>query len=60
MTMDIFEAIRQRASVRSLKAVEVPDRDLERILDAGRRAPSGRNRQPIEFVVVRDSGNSQA
>jgi len=52
--MDLFDAIALRASVRDLKPVEVPDADLERVLDAGRRAPSGRNRQPIEFIVVKD------
>jgi len=51
--MDLFEAIRARASVRDLKPVDIPDADLERILDAGRRAPSGRNTQPIEFIVIR-------
>lgn len=51
--MDLFDAIAKRASVRDLTPVDVPDADLERILDAGRRAPSGRNRQPIEFIVVR-------
>jgi nitroreductase len=53
--MELFEAIASRASVRDLIPVEVPDADLERILDAGRRAPSGRNRQPLDFIVVRDS-----
>jgi len=57
--MDLFDAIAQRASVRDLKPVEVPDADLERILDAGRRAPSGRNRQPIEFIVVKDPATIQ-
>jgi len=52
--MDLFDAIAQRASVRDLKPAEPPDSHLERILDAGRRAPSGRNRQPIEFIVVKD------
>jgi len=52
--MDIFDAIARRASVRDLKPADIPDSDLDRILDAGRRAPSGRNRQPIEFIVVRD------
>ena len=51
--MELFEAIEKRASVRNLKAVEVSDADLERILDAGRRAPSGRNTQPIEFIVIK-------
>ena len=27
---------------------------IERILDAGRRAPSGKNIQPFEFIVVTD------
>ncbi len=52
--MDLLEAIDGRASVRDLQPVEVPETDLERILEAGRRAPSGRNRQPLEFIVVRD------
>jgi nitroreductase len=34
--------------------VDIPDADLHHILDAGRRAPSGRNTQPIEFIVVRN------
>jgi nitroreductase len=54
--MDLFEAIEKRASVRSLQPVDVPDADLERILDAGRRAPSGRNVQPFDFIVIKDPG----
>ncbi len=53
--MELFETIANRASVRNLQAVDVPDADLERILDAGRRAPSGRNTQPLDFIVIRDS-----
>jgi nitroreductase len=52
--MDLFEAIEARASVRSLEAVAIPDEDLERILDAGRRAPSGMNTQPLQYIVIRD------
>ncbi|MFQ6132117.1 MAG: nitroreductase family protein [Armatimonadota bacterium] len=52
--MDLFAAIEQRASVRSLEPTEVTEADLERILDAGRRAPSGRNIQPFDFIVIRD------
>jgi nitroreductase len=52
--MDVMEAIRKRRSVRSWqnKAVE-PDK-LERVLEAGRQAPSANNRQPWRFVVVTD------
>ncbi len=52
--MELFEAIERRASVRDLEPVEVPQADLLRILDAGRRAPSGMNRQPYHLIVVRD------
>jgi nitroreductase len=52
--MDLFEAVAKRASIRDLRPIDIPESDLERILDAGRRAPSGRNRQPFEFIVIRD------
>jgi len=54
--MDLFDAICSRASVRAFEKVDISDAQLEQILDAGRRAPSGRNRQPIEFIVIRDAG----
>jgi nitroreductase len=52
--MDVFEAIHTRASVRSLKPCSITGQELEQILDAGRRAPSGYNRQPWEFILIRD------
>ena len=52
--MDLFEAIETRASVRRYDPVEIPGSDIEKILDAGRRAPSGRNEQPREFIVIDD------
>jgi len=55
--MDLFDAIEKRASVRELKPVDIPGGDLNRILDAGRRAPSGYNRQPFEFIVIRDGSS---
>ena len=58
--MDLFEAIGKRASVRALRPADVPEADLERILEAGQRAPSGRNLQPIEFIVVREPATIEA
>lgn len=52
--MDVFDAIRVRASVRSLEPIEIPDDHLEQILEAARRAPSGMNIQPLQYIVVRD------
>jgi nitroreductase len=54
--MDVFEAIGKRASVRELVPVEIGDDDLRKIVDAGRRAPSGMNVQPLEYIVIRDKG----
>ncbi|HUT32065.1 MAG TPA: nitroreductase family protein [Planctomycetota bacterium] len=54
--MDLFDAIRNRASVRRLEPAEVSEEDLTQILDAGRRAPSGMNVQPLHYIVVRDRG----
>ncbi len=53
--MDFFDAVRHRCSVRKFKPGDVPDRDVARILEAGRLAPSGCNLQNREFVVVRDA-----
>ena len=52
--MDLFECIQQRRSVRALQPADIADADLRKILDAGRRAPSGYNRQPLRLIVIRD------
>ena len=53
--MDLYEAIKLRCSVRSYLNRPVEQEKLDRILDAARLAPSGSNRQPWKFVVVRDA-----
>lgn len=50
--METLEAIRKRRSVRKYTGDPIPRKDLETIVDAGRMAASGNNRQPWEFVVV--------
>ena len=52
--MDLYETIKSRYSVRSYLNKPVEQEKLDRILDAARLAPSGSNRQPWKFVVVRD------
>ena len=49
---ETWDAITSRRDVREYEEWAIPDEDLDRILEAGRRAPSGRNRQPWDFVVV--------
>lgn len=50
----MFEAIRRRRSVRAYAPTQVPRERLERILEAGRLAPSAENIQPWYFIVVTD------
>src|SRR5262245_30137309 len=52
--METWDAIRSRRNVRSQADRPIADRDLDRILEAGRRAPSSRNGQPWDFVVCTD------
>lgn len=52
--METWDALRARRNVRQFEDRTLPDDDLDRILEAGRRAPSSRNSQPWDFVVVTD------
>lgn len=51
--MDALEAIRKRRSIRRFTNDVVPKADLETIVDAGRLAATGNNRQPWDFKVLR-------
>ena len=53
--MDFRELVKSRYSVRSYQPRPVEQDKLDRILEAVRQAPSGSNRQPWKFVVVRDA-----
>lgn len=52
--MDVFDAIRQRCSVRAYQMIDVEEDKLKRILEAGRLSPSASNLQDWKFIVVRD------
>ena len=54
LTMPLGEAIFTQRAIRRLKTDPISDADLETILAAAARAPSGGNRQPWHFVAVRD------
>lgn len=57
--MDVFDAIQQRFSVREYLDRPVEEEKLHRVLEAARLAPSGGNRQPWAFIVVRDAALRQ-
>lgn len=50
--MEFYEVIAKRRTTRRFTTEPVPRETVERILDSGRNAPSGANRQPWLFVVV--------
>ena len=52
--METWDALRARRNVRMFTPQSIAATDLDRILEAGRRAPSASNWQPWDFVVVTD------
>jgi len=50
----ILRGIRDRRSIHNFSADPVTDEQVDAVLEAARWAPSGRNSQPWDFVVVRD------
>ena len=52
--MDVIPAIAERSSILSFSQKPIEKEKLKRILDAGRRAPSAKNRQPWRFIVIQE------
>jgi nitroreductase len=52
--MQTWDAIRARRNVRSYAETVVTDEHLDRIVEAGWRAPSASNRQHWDFIIVTD------
>jgi nitroreductase len=52
--METWDTLRARRNVRTYADRTIPDEDLDRILEAGRRTPSSVNQQAWDFVVVTD------
>jgi nitroreductase len=53
--MSLFEAIHSQRAIRHFSEQPVSDEAVETMLSAAIRAPSGGNRQPWRFVVIRDA-----
>lgn len=58
--MEAWDAICARRNVRQYRTEPVSQADLTRIAEAGWRAPSGKNRQPWDFVIVTEADQLQA
>lgn len=51
---EVLQAIQTRASVKGFQSTPVPEADLQAIVEAGLRAPSGLNKQSPIILVVTD------
>lgn len=50
--MEMIEAIKTRRSIRQYKDKPIPKDVLEKLVDVARFAPTARNVQPWEFIVI--------
>ena len=50
----LFDAIYSQRAIRRYASQDVPDELVRRLIEAATKAPSGANRQPWRFLVVRD------
>lgn len=50
--MEALEAIEKRRSIRRYTGEPIPRKDLEKIVNAGRLAATGSNKQPWDFIVI--------
>ncbi len=58
--MNVSDAVHDKRAVRAFAARPIEEDALRRILDAGRRAHSAKNRQRWAFIVVRDRDRLRA
>ncbi len=56
--MELFDALTTTRAIRRYANEPIPEVDLNRILFAATRAPSGSNRQPCRFVVLRSESTA--
>jgi len=52
--LSLIDVILSRRSIRKYLDKPIPDEVMNRILEAGRQAPSAGNRQPWHFIIVTD------
>lgn len=55
----LFEAMYSQRTLRRFTPEPVPDELITKLIDAAIRAPSGGNRQPWSFIVIRDAASKQ-
>ena len=57
--MDVFSCIATRHSTRKFKEEPVPQEMLDKVIEAGRQAPSGKHKNQDHFLVIRKQETMQ-
>ena len=52
--MDLLDILKKRKSIRKYTDENISDEVLNQIIEAGKLAPSGRNKKPVKLIPVRD------
>jgi nitroreductase len=52
--MEFYEAVEKRRTIRDFEDVSIPEDVMERILDAGMKAPSNDHMRDWHFLVIQD------
>ena len=58
--ISLLEGLRTTRAIRRYRDEPIPDADLSTIVWHASRAPSGSNRQPFRFIVLRDGERAVA
>jgi nitroreductase len=51
---DFLEFLKGRRSIRKFEEKQISEKEIEMILEAGRWTPSASNRQPWQFIVIKN------
>lgn len=57
--MELKRVIKNRRSIRKYKCEEVPNELIEDLIECARLAPSAKNRQPWEFLIVKNDAKNE-
>lgn len=52
--MEVFETIKNRTSIRKYKNEKIPKEKIDILIEAGRLAPTGANKQKYKLIIVDD------
>ncbi|MBN1119492.1 MAG: nitroreductase family protein [Anaerolineae bacterium] len=57
--MDFLKLVQERVSVRGYRPDPIPDDVLNQVLEAGRAAPTAKNLQPFQILVIHTEGREE-